>query len=793
MISDASRRESEVLDRLGQMADRIQQIERKLQALGLQGADSAPAGFAAWLQQQAISSSGATHAHAGTVSRGRFDALIGRIAATHGMDPDLVHAVVKAESNYNPDCVSSAGARGLMQLMPATGRHLGVTDSFDPEQNLDGGVRYLKQQIERFGDLRLALAAYNAGPGAVTQYNGIPPYRETQAYVPRVIRYYQERKAQGAMGLPAAGDRSPGAVGASATHRPQVQPSAVANGHIVNAASTSIQPAGSNTHPAIVKSTQDEQLPMPSAQSPSSGTGAAPPAPVAGGNSAHRVDQPTAHEWAATASGAAASEAERSARPEGHAAPTARTSSPGPVVAPSQASPARPGAASSVQAKAAAAGADAGRSVADGNFATGRDNPPSSGALREVPSPSSGKAASDDATVVQPSTSAVGSQQRSMPVPDTASADLSPQTIMASALQTSASGAERSALVNSDPASENWRETRTATVRAQLHGPASVPVTTAVKSARTTPVASWQRGATAMTGGAQGQVHHPPAGTVHSAGLVGLASGAGQGPAVPRSEQQPSAVAAAEQAGDVAEGQTMQARPASGRDAAGPQLRTGAASEAAATVQLQLAKGVSEQPGRVVVELSDVRGVKGAQAADGNGVQPPMPVAGQVFEALQQPLRELTAAAAIAAQAGQPSRRMEGQQIGIELSPPELGRVHVRLGLDENGVTLHVRAETMMAAMHLDSSFRILEGRLEQMGLRLAGLQVSCDASGGSAMGHEGHARGEAWTDPSVTSMPLQLPTGEMPGAGGIAAGRGRVAHQPSPLAHQRRVLDAVA
>lgn len=128
----------------------------------------------------------------------RYDGLIRTAAARCGLSADLVHAVVRAESDYDPDCVSSAGAMGLMQLMPGTARGLGVADAWDPAQNLLGGCRYLRAQLDRFGDLSLALAAYNAGPGAVSRHGGIPPYRETQGYVRRVLGYLAERTGGGA-------------------------------------------------------------------------------------------------------------------------------------------------------------------------------------------------------------------------------------------------------------------------------------------------------------------------------------------------------------------------------------------------------------------------------------------------------------------------------------------------------------------------------------------------------------------------------------------------------------------
>jgi len=122
---------------------------------------------------------------------GDFSSLINQAAQKYDVNPGLVQAVMKAESNFNPSAVSSAGALGLMQLMPATAANLGVGNPLDPQQNIDGGVKFLSQLLSRYnGNVKMAVAAYNAGPGAVDRYHGVPPYTETQTYVDRVLGYY---------------------------------------------------------------------------------------------------------------------------------------------------------------------------------------------------------------------------------------------------------------------------------------------------------------------------------------------------------------------------------------------------------------------------------------------------------------------------------------------------------------------------------------------------------------------------------------------------------------------------
>ncbi len=121
----------------------------------------------------------------------QYAAIIEKAAATYQVPAKLIAAVIKQESNFNPTVVSHAGAQGLMQLMPTTAQYLGVTNAFDPEQNIMAGAKYLRQMLDKFNnDPTLALAAYNAGASRVTKYGGIPPFKETQNYVKKVMNYF---------------------------------------------------------------------------------------------------------------------------------------------------------------------------------------------------------------------------------------------------------------------------------------------------------------------------------------------------------------------------------------------------------------------------------------------------------------------------------------------------------------------------------------------------------------------------------------------------------------------------
>jgi soluble lytic murein transglycosylase-like protein len=122
----------------------------------------------------------------------QYETLIKRYAKKYGVDTALIKAVIHAESDFNPYATSNKGAQGLMQLMPATARDLSVVDAFDPEDNIRGGVKYLKKLLKKFnGNLALSLAAYNAGPHCVNQFGKIPPYRETKQYIRKVLSYYE--------------------------------------------------------------------------------------------------------------------------------------------------------------------------------------------------------------------------------------------------------------------------------------------------------------------------------------------------------------------------------------------------------------------------------------------------------------------------------------------------------------------------------------------------------------------------------------------------------------------------
>jgi soluble lytic murein transglycosylase-like protein len=189
------------------IGNRIAEIQAKQQALLGSPAPVDPAAFG---QAMATATAGTPGAAGPTATAAvgapadvgtgpvPYAAEIDAAAARHGLDPALLKALIKQESGFDPNARSPAGASGLTQLMPGTAASLGVTDPTDPKQAIEGGAKYLKQQLDRFGgDPEKALAAYNAGPGAVQKFGGIPPYAETQNYVKKVMGYAEAFRAQG--------------------------------------------------------------------------------------------------------------------------------------------------------------------------------------------------------------------------------------------------------------------------------------------------------------------------------------------------------------------------------------------------------------------------------------------------------------------------------------------------------------------------------------------------------------------------------------------------------------------
>ena len=145
-----------------------------------------------------VSSTDSTSSSSTLSAGSTMDAIFERAAQKYGVSASLLKAIGKAESNFNASVVSSAGAIGVMQLMPGTARSLGVTNPYDAEQNIMGGAKYISQMLDRYdGDVKLALAAYNAGPGNVDKYGGVPPFTETQNYVNRVLEYMGDNVSAG--------------------------------------------------------------------------------------------------------------------------------------------------------------------------------------------------------------------------------------------------------------------------------------------------------------------------------------------------------------------------------------------------------------------------------------------------------------------------------------------------------------------------------------------------------------------------------------------------------------------
>lgn len=182
---------------IAQVLRRIRAIERKFAPQSHIGSEAFSTRLNAELGRSASSPQAPQRAVAASkTAAGEAGAPLSRIieqaARKYGVDPALAKAVAKTESNYDPDATSSAGAAGVMQLMPETARALGVKNLYDPQENIEGGVKYLREMLTTFdGDVTKAVAAYNAGPQAVKNYQGVPPYAETRDYVRKVLDIYR--------------------------------------------------------------------------------------------------------------------------------------------------------------------------------------------------------------------------------------------------------------------------------------------------------------------------------------------------------------------------------------------------------------------------------------------------------------------------------------------------------------------------------------------------------------------------------------------------------------------------
>jgi soluble lytic murein transglycosylase-like protein len=186
------------LENLQSTLQRIADIESRLGSLLPNTQPAVPQGGASFDEALGQAMNQAQGSNAAAPVPAVLSGLIDDQAQSNGLDGDLLKAIIKNESNFNPKAVSPVGAQGLMQLMPGTATELGVTNSFDPAQNIAGGAKYLKTLLNKYHSVPQAVAAYNAGPGAVDKYNGIPPYPETTRYVQKVMQSYQAyQNAQG--------------------------------------------------------------------------------------------------------------------------------------------------------------------------------------------------------------------------------------------------------------------------------------------------------------------------------------------------------------------------------------------------------------------------------------------------------------------------------------------------------------------------------------------------------------------------------------------------------------------
>ena len=691
--------------RIARLANRVEQIEGRLREFGSGGGIAQELGFACLLQQSAagngcnrlqsalkadLSCNGTAE---GSTDR-RFDALIARAAAEHGIDPDLIRAVIQAESDYNPLCVSSAGAKGLMQLMPGTARYLGVTDVFEPAQNIEAGTRYLKQQLDRFGDTVLALAAYNAGPGAVEQYGGVPPYRETQAYVRRVVRDYRARAArQATAGDQAAAGSMPVALAAVpvvASSALQSQPPADDTPRL-----SSISAADTDSISAATQQQAHRSSPLLAFSGfvgPNWATGdiaAATLAQVSPGAATRQDEHAPVAERPATDAVPITRLAEQLAKP---------AVAPDSVVAEAvgtenvivDATYAR------VSGMTVAQTADSGMEAV-GAATQASENSPST---REPV-----------AEVVRTGTVWLSSLQSPVAVDD----GLILNTRQASTLVP----------YGTEIASASSRIGDETTPQAHMGQARVIEHTVEPATAGGTRTAAYADEVAALSVAAS---------AIEGAQDVPLLPGVVR----TRADKDPGAVVSSHVEGTETAG-------------AGPVRMESALMFADA----RNGNGdVDDGSDQGLVKVARAPGSEGVQVATGPAPGQPPNLIVQVTDAIKECLGGV-ALTGTAAAGGRPAVASERQYISMALSPPELGDVHISLDIQQDAASVEVRAERFGTAVHLDNSFRTLSDSFHDLGLKLVSLKVGCNTSGDFAQGQNS---AHAWSGEGNAPGRLPLP-----------------------------------